>query len=95
MYDINNPIGVSYSPSGDGLVGDPKDLMAKNYQYRIVNNFEKIPTISTQNDNLISLDKKNFYFKQIGDSTVSSTSVEFLSLNNSWLNQNKCTIVKP
>ena len=89
---MSNLIGNSYGPNDNGVA-------SKKYMYRIVNNFEQSTTIETPNDNCISLYKRGFYSKI--DGVLSTVLVEFLSLNNgfvntNWGNQNNnCTIIKP
>ena len=83
----NDPIGISYNSSGQ-LISTDVDV---NFRYRVVDAYEGITNLNANNDHLISLFSKNFYFKEVGDSVLSFIGIQSLNLNNAWLNQDTCT----
>ena len=78
-------LDIEYGNSGAGLVTTPSLLV--NYRNRIINNFEQIPTMVTNNDNMISVSKKSYYIKEIGDLTLGYIDVQHSGLNNLWVNK--------
>jgi hypothetical protein len=64
-----------------------KPAFLENYSRRIADNFEKIESLETSNDHLISLEAKDFYYIIDGE-PINTIRVDLNGLNNSYLNEN-------
>ena len=85
-------IEMSYSIKGDGIITEPS--LVTNYKYRIPDALEQIESLDAVNDPLISVSYKNYYMKEFGDTTVTSSKIQQLGLNNLWTNENTCSLVQ-
>ena len=85
-------VNISYSVKGDSVVTKPS--LVENYKYRIVDGFELIESLNTENDHLVSVSFKEYYMKEIGTTQVVSGKVQHLGLNNLWTNMNTCSMVQ-
>ncbi len=87
MADLN----ISYDPNGGGLIKG--QTLQENFQRRIVDAYENIPSLSTNNNPFLSVNSKAYYFKELGDN-LNTITVEHLGMNNLWFNELNCSLIQ-
>ena len=77
---------INYSTKNlrGGIVEDP--VLASNFRYRVADGLENIGSLNINNDHLLSVHKKSWLIKNLGDTKVTTVNVDHLSINNLWLN---------
>lgn len=88
---MSDNIIISYSPNGENLIQGQK--IQENFKRRIVDDYEKINTLTTGNNPFLSVNSKSYYVKEVGGN-LETVSVEHLGMNNLWYNELNCSLIQ-